>query len=129
MGVQGGSRAIFAQFGLGKTLIQLAIMQQVVKREAKKREKEEAERKAKEIADGVFHVPHALYKKIQLKNRRIILLPLEYRPFNARKGKVLTIVSDNGNVAKRLIRRAKTIRNQGERVIACILEEKNTKIA
>ena len=99
------------------------------KREAKKREKEEAERKAKEIAEGVFHVPHALYKKIQLKNRRLILLPLEYRPFNARKGKVLTIVSDNGNVAKRLIRRAKTIRNQGERVIACILEEKNTKIA
>lgn len=48
---KGGSRAIFAQFGLGKTLIQLAIMQQVVKHEAKKREKEEAERKAKESAD------------------------------------------------------------------------------
>ena len=112
---KGGSRAIFAQFGLGKTLIQLAIMQQVVKHEAKKREKEEAERKAKEIADGVFHVPHALYKKIQLKNRRLVLLPLEYRPFNARKGKVLTIVSDNGNVAKRLIRRAKTIRQNTQK--------------
>ncbi len=32
-------------------------------------------------------------------------------------------------IAKRLIRRAKTIRHQGERVIACILEEKHTKIA
>ena len=33
---KGGSRAIFAQFGLGKTLIQLAIMQQVVKQEGGK---------------------------------------------------------------------------------------------
>ena len=33
---KGGSRAIFAQFGLGKTLIQLAIMQQVVKHEGGK---------------------------------------------------------------------------------------------
>lgn len=64
---KGGSRAIFAQFGLGKTLIQLAIMQQVVKHEAKKREKEEAERKAKEIADGVFHVPTRCIKRYSLK--------------------------------------------------------------
>lgn len=99
------------------------------KREAKKREKEEAERKAKEIADGIFHVPHALYKKIQMKNRRIVLLPIEYRPFNARKGKTLTIISEKGNCAKRVIRRAKTIHNQGKKVIACILEENNTKIA
>lgn len=93
------------------------------KREARKREKEEAERKAKEIADGIFHVQHSLYKKIQ-KNRRIVLLPIEYRPFNPRKGKTLTIISEKGNCAKRVIRRAKTIHNQGEQVIACILEEK-----
>lgn len=93
-------------------------------REAKKREKEEAERRAKEIEGGIYHVTHSLYKKIQLKNRWLILLPMEFRTFNPRKGKTLTIISEKGNCIKRVIKRAKTIRNQGERVIACILEGK-----